>query len=89
MQKHIKVYIDYFDICEQDVVKCEICGKQRRVDKGGFDIHHINGRIGKDANNIENLILLCRKCHTDVHEGREEKYIVVYAHKVTLAKFRK
>ena len=62
MQKHIKNYLQYFDIGEQDIVLCEACGKQGRINNG-FDIHHINGRIGRDANDLTNIILLCRKCH--------------------------
>lgn len=62
MLKHIKVYLTYYDIGEQDVISCEYCSHPGRVDLGGFDIHHINGRgPGKDV--IENLMCLCRKCH--------------------------
>jgi hypothetical protein len=60
MQPHTKVYLKHFDYGQhQDVfIPCEVCGSRCK------DIHHLDGRIGKDANNIENLIGLCRECHT-------------------------
>lgn len=67
MLLHIKIYIKFFGLGEQDMIQCEICGKQGRIDKGGFDIHHIHGR-GKDCNRIENLMALCRPCHKKAHE---------------------
>jgi 5-methylcytosine-specific restriction endonuclease McrA len=45
--------------------KCEVCGKQ------GQHIHHIDG--SKDNHVLENLILLCVKCHGIVHNGRKNK----------------
>jgi 5-methylcytosine-specific restriction endonuclease McrA len=44
---------------------CEICKKQ------GEQIHHKDG--SKDNHNIENLILLCHKCHIIIHSGRQNK----------------
>lgn len=67
MLPHIKIYMKHFDLGEQDVIQCEVCGKQGRIDKGGFDIHHITGR-GKDCNRIENLMALCRYCHEKAHK---------------------
>lgn len=66
MKKHISVYLKYFDLGEQDIITCEICGKQGRIDHGGFDVHHINGR-GKGKDVISNLACLCRNCHTKAH----------------------
>lgn len=62
MQKHVKVYLDYFGIGEQDIWICEACMRQNYINNG-FDIHHIWGRgEGKDV--IESLMCLCRKkCH--------------------------
>jgi 5-methylcytosine-specific restriction endonuclease McrA len=67
MQKHTKIYMRFFDYGEQDIIRCECCGKTGRIDGDGFDLHHINGRVGKDANEIKNLILLCRTCHSRAH----------------------
>jgi predicted restriction endonuclease len=62
MQKYIKIYLKHFDLGEQDILTCECCLKEGRVDGSGFDIHHIAGR-GKDKDVIENLMCLCRKHH--------------------------
>jgi hypothetical protein len=67
MQNYIKIYLKYFDLGDQDVIQCECCMRSGRLDNGGFDIHHIEGRgEGKDV--IKNLMCLCRSCHTKVHE---------------------
>ena len=66
MQKYVKNYLTHFDLGEQDICQCEACGKQGRLDGDGFDIHHIHGRISDEVNN---LILLCRKCHERAHGG--------------------
>lgn len=52
--------MSFFDYVLDDFIFCEGCEKLRAV-----DIHHINGRHGKDkGNTIENLVALCRSCHT-------------------------
>jgi 5-methylcytosine-specific restriction endonuclease McrA len=45
----------------RDKGKCRLCGKS------GTDCHHIEfrSRGGKDV--PENLILVCRTCHSDIH----------------------
>ena len=67
MTPHAKVYLRHFGIGEQDVVCCELCGKQGRADGSGFDLHHIHGR-GKGKDNINNIMCLCRACHRKAHE---------------------
>jgi 5-methylcytosine-specific restriction endonuclease McrA len=66
--------MNYFGYGEQDVILCEACGRP------AVDIHHINGRVGEDANKIENLMALCRKCHTKAHEGKLSKGELQYIH---------
>lgn len=62
MEVHKKVYLNYFGYKEGDWGPCEKCQK-----KLGHDVHHITGRgDGKDV--IENLMLLCRKCHNLFHD---------------------
>lgn len=52
--------------------KCEVCGER------GFQIHHKDGDKGNHK--IENLLLLCRKCHMIIHQGRQNqsKFIKLY-----------
>lgn len=66
MKKYTKIYLDYFEYGEQDLIRCEICGIK------AVDIHHIEpkGMGGSKTNDhIENLIALCRTCHNKAHNG--------------------
>jgi 5-methylcytosine-specific restriction endonuclease McrA len=72
----------YFDLGEQDVVYCECCGKM------AVDIHHIYGRTG-DANNIRNLMALCRKCHDKAHSVKLTKSELQFIHNNVLMGNRK
>lgn len=60
MQKHTKIYMNYFDykIAEDVVSELSLCPAQ--------DIHHINRR-GKGKDTIDNLIALTRHEHNDCH----------------------
>lgn len=73
MQKHTKIYYKHFDYGEQDVLLCECCTGQ------AVDIHHIQGR-GKDKDVIENLMALCRRCHTMAHDEKISKGELQYIH---------
>ena len=81
MKKHIFLYMKYFDIGIEDICYCEACGRGGRVDKGGFDIHHIiyKSQGGKDE--IDNLILLCRRCHDMAHNGELNKDNLILIHR--------
>jgi 5-methylcytosine-specific restriction endonuclease McrA len=60
MKKHTKIYMLYFGYDTSDFISCEVCGDK------AVDIHHIECRgMGgtKEADKIENLQALCRKCH--------------------------
>ena len=61
MQKHTKVYLDFFDYGETDFIPCEMCGDR------ATDVHHLTKRskfgTKKERDYIENLIGLCRDCH--------------------------
>jgi len=60
MQKHTKIYMDYFGYDLSNWMPCEICGC------GSVDLHHIEARgMGgsKLKDNIENLMALCRGHH--------------------------
>jgi hypothetical protein len=61
MKDYTKVYYDYFDYGIDSFVPCEKCGNR------ASDIHHVKGRIGLLKLDINNLMALCRECHTKVH----------------------
>ena len=71
MQKHTKIYMQYFDFGIDDFIPCEACGNK------AVDIHHIFGR-GKDKDVIENLMALCRKHHEAAHNSipKEEMQLI-------------
>lgn len=70
MQKHTKIYYQKmgFDLC--DSIPCERC------EAVAVDIHHILGR-GKDMDIIENLMALCRDCHTYAHSGNRKREMAI------------
>lgn len=66
MQKHTKIYLEYYGYDETDFIGCECCGKP------AVDIHHLiaKGMGGsKTKDYIENLIAVCRKCHEKCHKS--------------------
>lgn len=95
MQKHTKVYYDFFGYSECDFVPCEVCGKQ------AVDIHHIEPRSkfgskmkGSEAghqDHINNLIALCRTDHDHAHNGIwiKETLYSVHSDKINLWQKRK
>lgn len=76
------MYMKYFDYAKQDIIFCEACGRV------AVDIHHIEGR-GKGKDVIENLMALCRRCHSLAHEEKLSKSDLQYIHNNFLAGNRK
>jgi len=66
LPKHVKVYLNYFQIGEQDTWQCEVCGRVCPINNG-LQIHHIKYRSRLGDDNIGNLCCLCVKCHTEAH----------------------
>lgn len=64
--KHVQVYMDYFDIGEDDIWWDEATGTQHPFKS--MNIHHIWGR-GKGKDVIENLMCLQIKTHSRAHGG--------------------
>ena len=55
-------------IAHRDEQKCRICGAERG--HGTHAVHHIDG--GKFDHSGDNLVLLCRSCHSLLHHGKVE-----------------
>jgi 5-methylcytosine-specific restriction endonuclease McrA len=80
MKAHTKIYFKHFGYDVSDTILCEVCGAV------AVDIHHIRSRgMGGSAgaNDINNLMAVCRECHinygdkkhfidflTQIHESR-------------------
>lgn len=84
MQKHTKVYYEYFSYAPSDFIGCECCGEK------AVDIHHIKprshfgskmkGTLVGQQDNIENLIALCRVCHDKAHSGLLDRVELSHIH---------
>jgi hypothetical protein len=65
---HTEIYMEYFGYDKSDFIPCEVCKKE------GVDVHHIEARGMGGTNKedkIENLMALCRKCHTDLGDKKQ------------------
>lgn len=72
MKKHTKIYFDYFKYTPGDFIPCELCGAK------AVDIHHIEARgMGGnptgDKDVIDNLMAVCRFCHTEYGDKIQHK----------------
>jgi len=62
---------------KRDGYRCAICNCKKKLFGRKLDVHHIKPRrkflsilsIENDANNLSNLITLCRSCHGKVEHG--------------------
>ena len=66
MKKYISLYYERMGLVLGDHIFCEVCLKK------ASDIHHIIPKgVGGDKRKdvFDNLIALCRGCHTKAHSG--------------------
>lgn len=88
MQKHTKVYLNFFNFHNPEFIHCEVCHNQ------AIDIHHIIprskfGNKEKDKQDvIENLIALCRKCHDMAHAEIFTKEYLTEIHLKTMKMYK-
>lgn len=81
MKNHTKTYLKFFGYDTSDFIPCELCGLKAQ------DIHHIEARgMGgsKHADNIENLMALCRQCHIEFGDKKQHKEMLKVVHKVKM-----
>lgn len=72
MQKHTKVYLDFFKYGIEDFIPCEIAWSEGQT-KRATETHHITGR-GKGKDVIDNLMAVCRENHERC-ENKRKPYI--------------
>ncbi len=83
MKKHTKVYLQGMSYDTTDFIPCEVCQAK------AVDIHHIEARgMGgsKQADIIENLMALCRKCHVEYGDKTQHKEMLKEIHYLRLNK---
>jgi 5-methylcytosine-specific restriction endonuclease McrA len=83
MKNHTKVYLKGMGYSTTDFIPCEVCQGQ------AVDIHHIESRgMGgsKIADTIENLMALCRNCHTEYGDKKQHKEMLTARHDHHLSK---
>jgi 5-methylcytosine-specific restriction endonuclease McrA len=83
VKNHTKVYLKGMGYSTTDFIPCEVCQAQAQ------DIHHIESRgMGgsKLADTIENLMALCRNCHTEYGDKKQHKEMLTATHDHHLSK---
>jgi len=70
---------DYWRLVRQKVIfrdrSCRICGS-----KLFLEVHHLtyfaNGKsiVGNELQHLDKLVLLCAKCHKEVHNNKNHKF---------------
>ena len=84
MQKHTKIYFDYFNIAYDpvtgwhDYIQCEYSGEEAQ------EIHHIIYKSQGGGDNIENLIALSVKTHALAHAEKITKEQLIEIHRKNL-----
>jgi hypothetical protein len=81
MKKHTMTYLNHFGYDISDFIPCEVCGKK------AIDIHHLEARgMGgsKEADNIENLMALCREDHIKFGDKKQYKDFLKEKHEEKL-----
>jgi len=63
-------------VYERDNSTCQSCGWNRehwtKQDPRILEVHHIENHVDGGPNILGNLVVLCSRCHDDVHAGRKE-----------------
>jgi ribosome-binding protein aMBF1 (putative translation factor) len=86
MQKHTKIYLEFFGFDTESFIPCEVCGQK------AVDIHHIQARgMGgsKSADYIGNLMAVCRRCHHKYGDIKKYMDFLKEAHSDYIEKMNK
>jgi 5-methylcytosine-specific restriction endonuclease McrA len=81
MKRHTNIYMNHFGYDISSLIPCEVCGKK------AVDIHHVEARgLGgsKEADNIENLMALCREDHIKFGDKKQYKEFLKEKHQEKL-----
>jgi 5-methylcytosine-specific restriction endonuclease McrA len=70
MRKHVRTYLKHHNIGIEDLWYCENCGTQEHI--YNLDIHHIVHRSQMGTDEPENLMCVCRRCHSGHHDRGHE-----------------
>lgn len=67
------------EVYERDLNTCQACrwvrGDWMRNDPRFLELHHRKMHRDRGSNTAENLVVLCSKCHDDVHAGRISGFV--------------
>jgi 5-methylcytosine-specific restriction endonuclease McrA len=77
--------MDFFGFDVADFIPCELCKY-----KPATDIHHIKSRgMGgtKKHDTIENLMALCRNCHTEYGHKKQHYELLEITHAINIKRF--
>ena len=67
MKKHVKNYLNYFELGEQSFIYCEYHFVKYGAMIRGVDLHHIKYKSRGGTDEVINIICLCRECHNLAH----------------------
>jgi len=59
-------YKNHYNIADDEIIMCEACNCKIAV-----DIHHLIFRSQRGTDEINNLMPLCRNCHTKAHSNKQ------------------
>jgi hypothetical protein len=66
-------------VYKRDENKCRVCGwrieKWKRDDPRILELHHLEEHVAKGKNVAKNLIVICSRCHDEVHAGKHSATI--------------
>jgi 5-methylcytosine-specific restriction endonuclease McrA len=65
-KSYLTFHREYLPLYKRADFKCEVCG----ANNCRLNVHHKDKRIKQPLNNnLENLLLVCSKCHQSFHKG--------------------